>query len=304
MRLYALRHGQSEVNSKNIFGGWIDVHLTEKGLKQAKNSAVLIKEHCEKNGLELPKVGYTSRLVRTEETMREILKEFGKDPEFHIVSGPEPPKVEHLDNGKFEVYQSWRLNERHYGSWQGQSKHKMMEEVGAEQYMYIRRDYFGKPPQADLTKEMVQNFDQGDTGYEFKEPNRHEKYLQEELSHDDLPNGESLYDVVQRVNPLLEKLILPNLKKFGDGIIVGHGSTVRSLLKILEGVSDSDIKDVNIPNAIPLVIELDEDFKFVRKYYLDPESAKVNAELVRKEGLKEWKWKKRKVYFHFDNIIE
>ncbi|QEU60154.1 Gpm2/Gpm3 [Kluyveromyces lactis] len=286
MRLYVLRHGQSEVNQRNIFGGWVDVHLTEKGLDQARNSAILIKEYCQLQGLELPKLGYTSRLIRTEETMNEILKEFGKQPEFRIVSGELPPQ-QTADNGKFPVYQSWRLNERHYGSWQGQSKHKMLEEYGEEQYMYIRRDYFGKPPKADLNKEMVQDFDQGDTGYEFKEPNRHVKYLEEEITHDELPNGESLCDVVQRLNPLLANMILPNLKERGDSLIVGHGSTVRSLLKILEGISDSDIKEVNIPNAIPSVIELDDNFKFIRKFYLDPESAKVNAELVRQEGFKE-----------------
>ncbi|CDO92837.1 unnamed protein product [Kluyveromyces dobzhanskii CBS 2104] len=285
MRLYVLRHGQSEVNSKNIFGGWIDVHLTEKGLQQAKNSAILIKEYCKSQGLELPKVGYTSRLIRTEETINVILKEFSKEPEFHIVSGALPTQRA-SDGDIFPVYQSWRLNERHYGSWQGQGKHKMLGEYGEEKYMYIRRDYFGKPPKADLNREMVQDFDQGDTGYEFKEPNRHVKYLEEEINHDELPNGESLCDVVQRLNPLLQDMILPSLRDTGDCLIVGHGSTVRSLLKILEGISDSEIKEVNIPNAIPSVIELDDNFKFVRKFYLDPENAKVNAELVRQEGLK------------------
>lgn len=285
MKLYVLRHGQSEVNHKNIFGGWIDVHLTETGFEQAKNSARLIKQYCDTQGLELPKLGYTSRLIRTTETMTTILKEFGKKPSFHVVTGSLQPAVE-LESD-FTVYQSWRLNERHYGSWQGQSKHKMLEQYGEEQYMFIRRDYLGKPPKADLSKEMVQDFDQDDTEYEFKEPNRHVKYLAEEIDHDDLPNGESLCDVVARLNPLLNNLILPNLKAVGDSLIVGHGSTVRSLLKILEGISDSDIKEVNIPNAIPLVIELDENFKFIRKFYLDPESAKVNAELVRNEGFEQ-----------------
>lgn len=283
-----LRHGQSEVNHQNIFGGWLDVHLTEKGHAQAKNSAHLIQQYCKNNASPLPQVGYTSRLVRTEETMRTMLKEFGTDGVFEIITGSMCPSKSY--DSRFNVYQSWRLNERHYGCWQGQSKHKMLEKYGDEQYMFIRRDYEGKPPEADLSKEMEQGEDavegNDDSDYQFKEPNRHAKYSKEEFEHDILPNGESLHDVVLRLKPLLNDFILPNLKKYGDGLIVGHGSTVRSVLKILEGISDSDIKEVNIPNAIPIVIDLDDNFKFIRKFYLDPENARINAELVRNEGFR------------------
>ena len=68
------------------------------------------------------------------------------------------------------------------------------------------------------------------------------------------------------------------------GLIVAHGSSVRSLLKILCNISEEDIKNVDIPNGIPLVVELKEDFTFIRRYYLDPEQAKINAEKVRNEG--------------------
>ena len=89
------------------------------------------------------------------------------------------------------------------------------------------------------------------------------------------------------MKPFLNNVVLSTAKKSNQEscVIVGHGSSVRSLLKILEGISDQDIKDVDIPNGIPLIIELDrENYSFVRKFYLDPESAKVNAQMVRDEG--------------------
>ena len=89
------------------------------------------------------------------------------------------------------------------------------------------------------------------------------------------------------MKPFLENIIL----RFGKEqhqdscLIVAHGSSVRSILKVLENISDSAIKDVDIPNGIPLVIELDKaNFGLIRSFYLDPESAKINAAKVRNEG--------------------
>lgn len=103
-----------------------------------------------------------------------------------------------------------------------------------------------------------------------------------------MPDSESLREVVYRLNPFLQNVILKLANQYDESscLIVGHGSSVRSLLKILEGISDDDIKNVDIPNGIPLVVELDKNngLKFIRKFYLDPESAKINAEKVRNEG--------------------
>ncbi|CAI4050974.1 hypothetical protein SKDZ_15G1010 [Saccharomyces kudriavzevii ZP591] len=291
-RLFILRHGQSELNSENIFCGWIDAKLTEKGKSQACHSANLIKQYCESNNISLPQIGYTSRLVRTQQTMDVILKELGLGHENHVITIDTVINGELHDiglEGQIPVLQTWRLNERHYGSWQGQRKPNVLKEYGKEKYMYIRRDYNGKPPKVDLNLEMIQEEnDQGSsTGYDFKEPNRHLKYGLEEKANERLPESESLCEVVTRLKPFLDATILSIAKKINQEscVIVGHGSSVRSLLKILEGISDEDIKDVDIPNGIPLVIELNRDnFQFVRKFYLDPESAKVNAQMVRDEG--------------------
>lgn len=291
-KLFILRHGQSELNSENIFCGWIDAQLTEKGKSQAHHSAKLIKQFCDSNNISLPQIGYTSRLIRTQQTMDVILEELGLKHTNYVITTNTNIKEELQDTrfeGSMPVLQTWRLNERHYGAWQGQRKPDILKEYGKEKYMYIRRDYNGKPPKVNLNLEMVQEEnDQGSsTGYDFKEPNRHLKYGPEEKANERLPESESLCEVVVRLKPFLNNVVLSTANKISQEscVIVGHGSSVRSLLKVLEGISDEDIKDVDIPNGIPLVIELDRDnYSFVKKFYLDPESAKVNAQMVRDEG--------------------
>lgn len=300
-KIFVLRHGQSELNHENIFCGWIDAHLTEKGKDQARNTANLIKDYCQTNSVKLPEIGYTSRLIRTQETMEVILQSLDKKGQFQIVSGvaddlknvPFPRVIDAAvsseTNGIVPVLQTWRLNERHYGSWQGQRKPKILAQYGDEQYMFIRRDYNGKPPQVDLKLEMIQEDNEKGalTGYEFKEPNRHQKYSEEESKGEILPASESLAEVVKRMKPFLENVVLRFGKEQNQDscLLVAHGSSVRSILKVLENISDAAIKDVDIPNGIPLVLELNKtDFKLVKSFYLDPESAKINAAKVRKEG--------------------
>lgn len=289
LKVVLLRHGQSELNHENIFCGWIDAKLTEKGKTQARSAATLIQDYCQKNGVSLPQVGYTSRLVRTQQTMEVMLDEMGLEGSYEVVPAVDYEVTEKLNENVVKVLQTWRLNERHYGSWQGQRKPRILQEYGKEQYMYIRRDYQGKPPAADLKREMIQEVnDAGSlTGYEFKEPNRHQKYDLEESNGVDLPNSESLHDVVERMRPFLTNVVLKIAKEHNleSCLLVGHGSSVRSILKVLQNISDEDIKNVDIPNATPLVVELEKDtFKFVNRYYLDPETARIDAEKVRQEG--------------------
>ncbi|CAB4257191.1 similar to Saccharomyces cerevisiae YDL021W GPM2 Homolog of Gpm1p phosphoglycerate mutase, which converts 3-phosphoglycerate to 2-phosphoglycerate in glycolysis [Maudiozyma barnettii] len=293
-KIFVLRHGQSELNHENIFCGWIDAKLTEKGKQQARNSAQLIKQYCEANEETLPQIGYTSRLVRTQQTMEVIMDELALKGNFSVISGDvhalkkiELPQ-EALVKGQLPVLQTWRLNERHYGAWQGQRKPNVLKDVGDEEYMRIRRDYRGKPPLVDLSLEMVQPNEKGAaTGYEFKEPNRTVKYATEDAAGETLPISESLAEVVTRIRPFYDGIVLRAAKEYNlnSCIIVGHGSSVRSLLKIIEDITDQDIKNVDIPNGIPLVIEFDKsDLSFIKSFYLDPESAKINAAKVRKEG--------------------
>lgn len=288
-KLILLRHGQSELNHENIFCGWIDAALTQKGKDQAKNAGTLIKDYCQTHTIPLPQVGYISRLIRTRQTIDVMLAEMNLKGSYEVVSGSKYQPKGEFKQGHTSVLETWRLNERHYGAWQGKRKPDILKEYGEDQYMYIRRDYQGKPPHADLNREMLQEVnDQGpSTGYDFKEPNRHLKYRIEEQNDEELPSSESLKDVVQRLEPFMRNVVIPVSQRnhLDSSLIIGHGSSVRSILKILQGLSDKEIKNVDIANATPLVVELDkQDFKFVRRYYLDPEKAKIDAEKVRREG--------------------
>lgn len=195
-----------------------------------------------------PQFLFTSKLTRTIQTGNIILEELG---------------LLWLD-----VEKTWRLNERHYGALQGKDKSSIREKVGDEQYMYWRRAYDGCPP-------LIDKEDSGTSAIDERY-----KYVLDEV-----PRGESLHMVVDRLKPILYGDIQKELNKRDVVLVVAHGSACRSILKLIKGISDEDIKDVNFPNAIPLVMELDKDMNLVKdEYYLDPKIAKERADAVAKEG--------------------
>ena len=123
-KLVLLRHGQSEWNAKNLFTGWVDVPLTERGLAEAKRGGELIKDHDLQ-----PDVVHTSLLRRAINTTNIAL--------------------DAADRHWIPVKRSWRLNERHYGALQGKDKAQIREEYGEEQFMVWRRSYDTPPPPLD-----------------------------------------------------------------------------------------------------------------------------------------------------------
>ncbi len=119
--LVLLRHGESEWNAKNLFTGWVDVDLTEKGRSEAVRGGVLIKEA----GV-LPDVVHTSLQRRAITTANLAL--------------------DAADRHWIPVNRSWRLNERHYGALQGTDKKQVRDEYGEEQFMLWRRSFDTPPP--------------------------------------------------------------------------------------------------------------------------------------------------------------
>jgi 2,3-bisphosphoglycerate-dependent phosphoglycerate mutase len=120
-RLVLLRHGESEWNAKNLFTGWVDVGLTDKGVAEATRAGELLIEHDL-----LPDVLHTSRLKRAIVTAHHALLA--------------------CDRQWIDVRRDWRLNERHYGALQGKNKAQVREEFGEEQFMVWRRSYDTPPP--------------------------------------------------------------------------------------------------------------------------------------------------------------
>ena len=121
MELILLRHGESEWNAKNLFTGWVDVALSEKGVSEAKRGGVLLKEKSL-----LPVVVHTSLLKRAIHTANYALAE--------------------MDRDWIPVRRSWRLNERHYGALQGKDKKATLEQYGEEQFQLWRRSFDVPPP--------------------------------------------------------------------------------------------------------------------------------------------------------------
>lgn len=132
--LILLRHGQSDWNEKNLFTGWVDVQLTEKGRAEAARGGELLKE----NGL-LPDVVHTSLLQRAITTA-------------HLA-------LETAERLWIPVKRDWRLNERHYGALQGKDKTQIRETYGDDQFMIWRRSYDTAPPEIDADDEYSQSGD-------------------------------------------------------------------------------------------------------------------------------------------------
>jgi len=164
---------------------------------------------------------------------------------------------------------SWLLNERHYGALQGLNKAETAAQYGEEQVLVWRRS-FDIPPTA---------LEETDERYLGKDP----RYCSIEAGK--FPKTECLKDTVARVVPLFETDIMPKIKSGKRLIIAAHGNSLRAVVKYLDGISDADIVNHNIPTGIPLVYELDEKLKPIKSYYLgDQEAIKAAQDAVANQG--------------------
>ena len=126
IKLVLVRHGQSVWNLENKFTGWTDVELSEKGVKEAKEAGIALKE----NGFHFD-LAFTSVLKRAQDTLKYILQEMNEED--------------------IEIKESWRLNERHYGALQGLNKDETKKKYGEEQVLLWRRSTDVRPPELDVT---------------------------------------------------------------------------------------------------------------------------------------------------------
>jgi 2,3-bisphosphoglycerate-dependent phosphoglycerate mutase len=168
------------------------------------------------------------------------------------------------------VRRSWRLNERHYGALQGKNKAQTRNEFGDEQFMLWRRSYDVPPPPIADDDPLSQSNDPRYAG------------LPPEL----LPRSECLKDVVGRMLPYWYDVIVGDLSAGNTVLVAAHGNSLRALVKHLDGISDAAIAALNIPTGVPLLYELDDDYRPVTPggRYLDPEAAAEAAEAVANQG--------------------
>ena len=106
-----------------------------------------------------------------------------------------------------------------------------------------------------------------------------------QLKPEQIPLTECLKDTVARVIPFWNERMAPAIQSGQRLVVAAHGNSIRALIKYLDGISDTDIVNLNIPNGIPLVYELDDNLKPIRSYYLgDAEAAAKAAAAVASQG--------------------
>jgi 2,3-bisphosphoglycerate-dependent phosphoglycerate mutase len=237
-KLILCRHGQSDWNLKNLFTGWTDVELTDKGRDEARAAGQLLRD------LDFSiDIAYTSVLKRAIHTLWLMLDE--------------------MDRAWIPVVRDWRLNERHYGALQGLNKAETAARYGDEQVHIWRRSYATPPPPLETDDE------------------RHPMHDPRYAGIKDLPATESLATTLDRVRPCWDTTIAPDLKVGRNVLIAAHGNSLRALVKMLDGISEDEITEFNIPTGIPILYELDDNLQPLSRRFLgDAAAAEAAAAAV------------------------
>lgn len=268
-RIVMVRHGESEWNQKNLFCGWYDANLSEKGKKtnqcrptsleyqqqffvsgqaEAKAAGKAVKDA----GLKFD-VAHTSVLTRAQVTLKAILDESGQ--------------------GSIPVNKTWRLNERHYGGLTGMNKAETAAKYGEEQVQIWRRSFDTPPPPMEADHPYYDNIVKDKRYADGPKP-------------EEFPKFESLKLTIARTLPYWNDCIIPQLKEGKNLIIAAHGNSLRGIVKHLDNMTDDAIMGLNLPTGIPFVYELDENFKPVvsMKFLGDEETVKKAIADVAAQG--------------------
>ena len=199
--------------------------------RKGRSEAKLSGEKLKNGGFSFNLV-YTSVLKRARETMKICLRNMGLSD--------------------ITIVNDWRLNERHYGALQGLNKADTIQKYGKKQVLIWRRSYATSPPKLDI--------------HDSRHPRFEKKY--NNLKPQQLPTSEALKDTTNRVLPLWNKIISPNIDSGNLILIVAHGNSIRALIKHIDKISDEKIIDINIPTGIPLIYEFDNELNAIKNYYL------------------------------------
>ena len=230
-KLVLIRHGQSTWNEANLFTGWTDVDLSERGVNEAIDAGKRLKDA----GINF-QYAYTSLLTRAIKTLNIVLEE--------------------MDLMWIPVEKTWRLNEKHYGNLQGMNKKEMVEKFGVEQVQLWRRSYDVRPPAIPLD----------DSRHPMYDP-RYQNITEEGAQ----PGTEALIDTVNRIIPYWENNIKEKLKTYKEVLVAAHGNSLRAIIKHLKNISDEAIVELNIPTGIAYIFEFDDNFNLVKDEFLADE---------------------------------
>jgi 2,3-bisphosphoglycerate-dependent phosphoglycerate mutase len=177
--------------------------------------------------------------------------------------------LDDMDLAWIPVEKTWRLNERHYGSLQGLNKEETAKKYGEDQVKTWRRSFATPPPPLDPADERSAH----------KDP----RYAT--LRPEEIPKGESLKDTIARMMPCWQDQIAPRVRAGQRLIVAAHGNSLRALVMHLDGMSETEILEFNIPTGVPLVYELDQDLRSQGRRYLgDAAAVAARAAAVAAQG--------------------
>lgn len=195
-KIVMVRHGESEWNQLNLFCGWYNANLSDKGIKEAVDAGKAVKDA----GLKFD-VAHTSVLKRANLTLESILKE--------------------SDQSGIPIQKTWRLNERHYGGLTGMDKAETAKKYGEEQVQIWRRSFDTPPPPMEAD-------------HKYYKAIVEDAIYKDGPSADEFPKFESLKLTIQRTLPYWNDVIIPQLKEGKKIIIAAHGNSLRGIVKHLD----------------------------------------------------------------------
>jgi 2,3-bisphosphoglycerate-dependent phosphoglycerate mutase len=216
--LILVRHGKSIWNVQNTFTGWTDVDLAPEGIDEAKRAGALIKGHG--ISIDICFSSYLKRAIRTAWIMLDV-----------------------ADLMYIDCINDWRLNERHYGAWQGRNKDEVRLEVGEEIFLNIRRGYDAPPPKLSAD-------DPRHPGFEAKY-----KKVDPRL----LPDCESLKDTRKRAVEYYFECIVPHLVQGKTVLVTAHGNSLRALMAEIQNISAGEIVKIEVPTGVPYRFAFDDN---------------------------------------------
>jgi 2,3-bisphosphoglycerate-dependent phosphoglycerate mutase len=232
-KIIFVRHGESEWNLKNLFCGWFDANLSEKGTQEAKAGGKALKDA----GYTEFDVAFTSRLTRAQVTLRHCIDGAYGDDTASAAAVP--------------IVKTWRLNERHYGGLTGQDKVEAVEKFGEDQVKIWRRSFDTPPPPMPKDHELYQTI----VGH----PDLAEEFASGAITEADLPQCESLELTIKRTMPFWTSEILPAVKAGKKVLVAAHGNSLRGIVMYLDQMTPDAIMGCDLPTGIPFVYELEFD---------------------------------------------
>ncbi|XP_030374044.1 phosphoglycerate mutase 2 [Scaptodrosophila lebanonensis] len=247
-QIVMIRHGESEWNQKNLFCGWFDAALSDKGKQEACAAGNAVKDAKMKFD-----VAFTSMLTRAQETLLAVL--------------------EASEHGEIPIHKTWRLNERHYGSLTGLNKAETAKKFGEEKVKVWRRSFDTPPPPMEKDHKYYDAIVNDPRYCDGPKP-------------EEFPMFESLKLTIERTLPYWNEVIVKQIKEGMKVIVAAHGNSLRGIVKHLDQMSNEAIMGLNLPTGIPFVYELDECIKPVApmRFLGDPETVKKAMESVAKQG--------------------